>query len=157
MEEKLCTGPCALSKSLDQFNKRGSGLQPWCKSCNAARSRTYYADNREKHRKVIRAQTLRYIKRNQEWIVSYLRAHPCVDCGEADIIVLEFDHQRDKLANVSSLICEPASPKRLKAEVEKCEVVCANCHRRRTAKSQNHFKHLAGVANVGFASGFYPG
>lgn len=54
----------------------------------------------------------------------------CVDCGEVDPIVLEFDHLRDKEFNLAHYA--KASWERLHAEIAKCEVVCANCHRRRT-------------------------
>jgi hypothetical protein len=57
-----------------------------------------------------------------------------VECGESDIVVLEFDHQRDKTLNVSALSREGYSLDRLKQEIAKCEAVCANCQRRRTAK-----------------------
>ena len=70
----------------------------------------------------------------QELLIEYLSSHPCADCGETDIIVLEFDHLRDKEADVSVLAREGYSLEKVKREIDKCEVVCANCHRRRTAK-----------------------
>jgi hypothetical protein len=57
----------------------------------------------------------------------------CVDCGERDIVVLEFDHLRDKRTNVTMLAWSEASLDRLRAEIDCCEVRCCNCHRRRTA------------------------
>jgi hypothetical protein len=52
---------------------------------------------------------------------------------ETDPLVLDFDHLGDKRFNISQ-----ALPDRnwaaILAEIEKCEVVCANCHRRRTAR-----------------------
>jgi hypothetical protein len=65
-------------------------------------------------------------------IVDYLRAHPCVDCGEADVMVLDFDHLGDKLFSISRGI-RGRSLQALLYEMAKCEVVCANCPRRRTA------------------------
>lgn len=61
--------------------------------------------------------------------------HPCMDCGEADPIVLEFDHKADsiKVESVTQMVMNNASWERITAEIEKCEVRCANCHRRRTA------------------------
>ncbi len=65
--------------------------------------------------------------------MKYFSTHPCCDCGETDPLVLEFDHLRDKRFNIGS-----ALPYRnwesILAEIEKCEVVCANCHRRRTGR-----------------------
>jgi hypothetical protein len=71
----------------------------------------------------------------RQYVTDYLLAHPCVDCGEKDIIVLEFDHVRgDKKYNVSNLIMQSYGLNTLITEIEKCEVRCANCHRRITHK-----------------------
>ena len=63
--------------------------------------------------------------------------NPCIDCGESDPTVLEFDHLGDKLKELSVLAASGASVKALRAEIAKCEVVCCNCHRRRTAHRGN--------------------
>lgn len=77
-----------------------------------------------------------------EYIREYLLNNPCVDCGEKDIVVLEFDHQDRtlKTAHVSSLVRARSSLELVKSEIEKCQVRCANCHRRITAKQFNWAK-----------------
>jgi hypothetical protein len=65
-------------------------------------------------------------------LIGYFRAHPCVDCGERDPIVLEFDHLRDKAFTIGQALAK-RSWQSILDEIKKCEVVCANCHRRRTA------------------------
>jgi hypothetical protein len=87
-----------------------------------------------------RARKQRRTAENQAWIIVYLQAHPCVDCGESDPIVLEFDHLRDKERNVSALVLGGWEWARVLEEIEKCEVVCANCHRRRTARRTNSYR-----------------
>ena len=68
--------------------------------------------------------------------------HPCVDCGEADPVVLTFDHVRgEKVANVADLIWSKHSLAAVQAEVAKCDVRCANCHTRRTAAVAGWWKH----------------
>src|SRR5213592_3239392 len=63
------------------------------------------------------------------YLVAYLSKHPCVDCGEDDPIVLEFDHLRDKKFAISAgLQSRPWQD--VLDEIAKCDVVCANCHRR---------------------------
>lgn len=90
----------------------------------------------------IRAYQLNREKELKNYIILYLFAHPCLDCGEKDIIVLEFDHVRGiKKANVSELLRRGYSLRTLKNEIEKCEIVCANDHARRTAKRANTFKN----------------
>lgn len=64
----------------------------------------------------------------------YLLEHPCVDCGESDIRVLEFDHEdpAQKVNEVTRLVNLALPWWRVEAEIDKCAVRCANCHRRRT-------------------------
>jgi hypothetical protein len=68
-----------------------------------------------------------------QYLVDFLREHPCVDCEEDDPIVLEFDHLRDKKFSISEGL-QSRRWQDVLDEIAKCEVVCANCHRRRTAK-----------------------
>lgn len=56
----------------------------------------------------------------------------CVDCGEKNHIVLDFDHLQNKKYNISRMIHDGFSWEAIKKEIAKCEVVCANCHRIRT-------------------------
>ena len=66
-------------------------------------------------------------------VLEYLKRHPCVDCGESDPVVLEFDHVRgEKKAGISKMLTNKVPLKTLLAEIAKCEVRCANCHRRKT-------------------------
>lgn len=72
-------------------------------------------------------------ERNRAFL-SELRQQPCADCGLADPVVMEFDHvpeRGEKALNVSNLVGAPKA--KLLREIAKCDVVCANCHRRRTA------------------------
>lgn len=70
---------------------------------------------------------------SMRFVFEYLATHPCVDCGESDVVVLEFDHLRDKVKDISRMCSDAWSVDAIKAEIDKCDVVCANCHRRRTA------------------------
>lgn len=131
--KRCCT--CKQTKPLTDFNRMTrakDGRQPSCRGCNAA----YHYTNWDRHMAQIRARAKRRKAAGRTFILEYLRAHPCVDCGEEDIVVLEFDHLRDKRANVSSLM-NTSEIWRIKDEITKCEVVCANCHRRRTARRAN--------------------
>ena len=66
--------------------------------------------------------------------VDQVKRRPCADCGgHFPPFIMDFDHVRgDKMAEISKLRGARASRARLEAELAKCEVVCANCHRRRT-------------------------
>jgi len=78
------------------------------------------------------------IKQIRVWMAEYLRRHPCVDCGLSDIRTLEFDHRDtgQKSAAVAELARNGYSLRRVQAEIELCDVRCANCHRVRTHKQR---------------------
>ena len=58
--------------------------------------------------------------------------------------MLDFDHLRDKVADVSAMLNRRWPV--ILAEIEKCDVVCANCHRRRTAKRLGSFRFRSAPA-----------
>ncbi|HYK97521.1 MAG TPA: hypothetical protein VEU77_03920 [Candidatus Acidoferrales bacterium] len=106
-----------------------TGLQGYCRECQ----RAWYLEHRAQHLTNVRANTERYRERNAAVVLEYLAAHPCVDCGESDPFVLEFDHVRDKTSTVSRLRWGSAPLEKILREIERCEVRCVNCHMRRTA------------------------
>lgn len=61
----------------------------------------------------IRQRSERVVAKNKRRMIEYLRQHPCVDCGERDIIVLEFAHLRDKTAAVIALMVQKHEWKRV--------------------------------------------
>ena len=63
-------------------------------------------------------------------LISSLKARPCLDCRSSlHYCQMDFDHVRGlKLGEVSQMKTEA----KILAEAEKCEVICANCHRART-------------------------
>lgn len=134
---------CGEFKSANDFNRRAVGsryLHSWCKVCFAA----YKA---ERHVRLHDREMVR-IRRNRElglsWrraqIREYLLAHPCVDCGETDPDVLEFDHLRDKTMDVSRMVAIGWKWAKIFAEIQKCEVRCANDHRRATKRRHKERK-----------------
>lgn len=144
MDTKTCC-QCGEDLPRSEFNKRKrskDGLQPQCRNCQ----RKYYRENRDHIRKLIRDVKEKLKEEQAQLIVSYLHEHPCVDCGETDIVVLEFDHCRgEKRMNVTTMIGAYATSTVMK-EIEKCDVVCSNCHTRRTAKRAGWPRFLAAVA-----------
>jgi hypothetical protein len=91
--------------------------------------KSYYERNKEGY--TVRKKAA--LARNKALTDSIKSTTPCTDCGISyPPFVMDFDHIRDKDRDVSLLVQAPASLKRLQAEIDKCEVVCANCHRMRT-------------------------
>ena len=122
---------CRESKPLAEFNKRQAskdGLQSVCRDCNKARSRQYYTDNKEKHLAVVRVKQITRLQGLQQKLGEYLLEHPCVDCGNSDVRVLDFDHLGDKFMDVTMMVKDGFSWPKILIEIAKCEVRCRNCH-----------------------------
>lgn len=103
-----------------------------------AYGKTHYARNRDYYlRKAARRRTQEDAS-ELAFVLAYLKQHPCVDCGERDITVLQFDHvdPATKDDDVSALIRRRVGRDRILREIQKCEVRCGNCHRRRTFRQR---------------------
>lgn len=98
--------------------------------------------NREEYVQNARRRSDAELDRRYALLAEYLHQHPCVDCGETDPVVLEFDHLGNKSFNVAYGM-RARSWEAVLAEIEKCEVVCANCHKRRTAARLKNSRRLA--------------
>jgi hypothetical protein len=129
---------CKTQKPKTDFNKNASrhdGLQRECRACQQERGREYYHRSQKRREDTRKAHSKRR-KRNARFVLEYLSSHPCIDCGEPDPVVLDFDHVRGKKKNsVSNLVRGGYSIASIQSEIEKCEVRCANCHRRKTRVS----------------------
>jgi len=140
---KICT-KCGLYKSTDfdfQIGKNNAdGYKTWCKECANSWTREWYQKNKTKQLENCKRNKQKYIQRNRELIWKYLETHHCIDCGESDPIVLDFDHVRGKkLQGISIMVLHGNSIKRIFDEIDKCEVRCSNCHRRKTHKQFNFY------------------
>lgn len=134
--EKVCT-KCKCQKSLDLFSARKKskdGHASWCRECFKASWEKRYYDNHKHYRDSHNRSRNKIRLQNSRRVFEYLSCNPCITCGESDPIVLEFDHRNkdEKLENISNLILN-SSWNQIESEIEKCDVMCANCHRRKTA------------------------
>lgn len=83
---------------------------------------------------------------NKHRLYDYLSSHSCVDCGNTDVRVLEFDHVRgSKEANITRLLGSAAPWEIIEAEIAKCEVRCTNCHRIKTSGRGGFWRNLLGI------------
>jgi len=83
------------------------------------KNKQYYADKKKEQ-----------LKTAKRFVEDYKRNHPCEHCGESDIRCLQFHHKDP--TQKDNTICNAArlgwSNKRIKKEIDKCIVLCANCH-----------------------------
>jgi hypothetical protein len=132
---KICSS-CKQVKNKSEFHSnrvKKDGLSSQCRSCKASSQRRWYVGHTKEQMERIQNRKTEYRNLNRQKIKDYLSVHPCVDCGEKDIIVLEFDHLKDKKFEICDMSYSYSWDSILK-EIEKCEVRCANCHRRITHK-----------------------
>lgn len=141
--KRCCT--CHEVRPLTDYNVRASaadGRQARCRSC----SRAWYLANREQHLANTRRRTVATRIEYKRRIGDHLIAHPCVDCGETDLRVLDFDHDvgSDKKADIAALVAGCGRWSDIVTEIAKCTVRCANCHRRVTSeRAQDWRQRLA--------------
>jgi hypothetical protein len=112
------------------FNRYRGGRQWWCRDC----FREYFRDRGQLHLDQVKQARRDRVRAARETVDAHLATNPCVDCGNADPRVLEFDHVGPKRGNVNTLAWGGLSTSALLREIAECEVVCVNCHRRRTAR-----------------------
>tara|TARA_R110001583_G_scaffold71475_1_gene201301 strand:- start:2776 stop:3186 length:411 start_codon:yes stop_codon:yes gene_type:complete len=93
-------------------------------------AKRHYLLNKDKYLRKAYLHNKKTRCRNKIFIDNIKESSPCVDCGESNPIVLEFDHVRGvKKENVSDMVRQSYCLKTIQEEIDKCEVRCANCHR----------------------------
>lgn len=137
------TFKCCRCKQYLERSKFG-GIKKrtdYCRPCSRVMNKKY----RDAHLDLCRERNQRAAAKryriNRENLIAYLLEHSCVDCGENDIVVLEFDHRdpSTKRAKIGDIL---GSWKwdTIMTEIDKCDVRCANCHRRRTSAQFGWYK-----------------
>ena len=100
------------------------------------KERAFQARHYQEHKDLYKARAAESSKKlrkeRQEYVRTVKNETPCADCQVSyPYWVMDFDHLHDKEHKIS-LMVSGYSMKKLKAEIDKCEIVCANCHRDRT-------------------------
>lgn len=151
METKQCSR-CDVRKVIGEFRVRPSGgLHSRCRACVARYQHDWYVANREAVIARARARGEAAVAANRVRVYTYLSKHPCVDCGESDPAVLEFDHVGTKRGDISLMTRAGYAWTTIQEEIARCLVRCGSCHRRKTAREQGiyEFKRSFGPIRVG--------
>ena len=124
---------CNTNKPKTEFGKnkaKADGLQGECRSCRKIINNAHYANSLTRRETIRRNQKQAYID-SREFITNYKLENPCIVCQEKEPCTLDFHHlsEKDKSFTIASVIGSK-SIKTLKTEIEKCVVLCANCHRK---------------------------
>lgn len=134
---KVCS-KCKQQKPFEEFyfkDKKSGTRQSCCKVCKAEYNKSWYTRNTNKHKKDVSRNVERYyqIKKNLIWD---LKSNPCTDCGVSyPPYVMQFDHVRGvKVTDIAKMMSGRSTytVQDILEELDKCELVCANCHAIRT-------------------------
>lgn len=147
---KVCT-VCATAKPESDFfyrNRKTEKLHSQCKDCYVINRRKKWREHYHKYGSNYRERAVersRKIKNDlRTHMLTYLNDKACVRCGVNDIRVLEFDHidPKTKAFSIARAIASTFSWERILAEISKCQILCANCHKIKTATENNWYKTI---------------
>lgn len=130
MEQKVCV-KCKVPKDLGDFNKKKNakdGYNAYCKICN----KEYLKEHYEKNKQYYIDKARNYCQKTRDWANGIKEISGCVRCGESDIACLDFHHTGDEKKDftISKVIGLGYSIDSIKKEIDKCIILCANCHRK---------------------------
>lgn len=124
---------CKEEKELSCFNKRSSSKdkhQARCRKCENSISKNHYSTNKKYYALKRDRNRNKYRDVNKK----LKETTPCTDCGKYyPYFVMDWDHREgeNKTSGVSKLLQQGTINKML-SEIQKCDLVCSNCHRIRT-------------------------
>jgi hypothetical protein len=122
---KICNH-CNLPKVEEEFNWRYKTLgirHPTCRECMSLHQKKYFSgDAHERHLKNVKERKHIVREMAKEYIYEYLSTHPC------------------KVISIAAMGGAGYSLESIQREIEKCKVLCANCHRRLTMKERGWFR-----------------
>lgn len=148
-------GKCKKNLPFAEFYIRKTGERAGkyyekCKKCFLLRGRDYYHKNQSRQLELAKLRKQKYIKARMEFLAE-LKNKGCIDCGKIyPPYVMDFDHRDGtiKISSISNLaIHKTSNLEKIKAEIAKCDLVCANCHRIRTY-DRLHKQTVAAVAKM---------
>lgn len=109
---------------------------------NSEYSKKWYAKNKKKKKEQAKRSRKRVVKRNRKYVESYKLKHPC-PCGETTTCCLSFHHRNgDKEGNISDMVNRGYGLQRLQNEIDKCDVLCLNCHAKLHMGEKRRMKNL---------------
>jgi hypothetical protein len=90
--------------------------------------RNWYSNNRESEKKHVKRRK----KEIKKWFNNYRSKLSCKRCKENHPATLDFHHKNrnNKAREVTKIVHEGYGKARIKNEISKCIVLCANCHRK---------------------------
>lgn len=134
----FCRGNLELVHENFAWRNKARGLfQSQCRSCQKSWRKDHYQKNRQAY--IDKASVWR--DEQKKTFYDWLKTQVCVDCGQDDFRLLQCDHLLDKSFNVGEKI-GVLKFETLMLEVNKCDIVCSNCHIIRTSERGNYYARI---------------
>lgn len=94
-------------------------------------NKKYYQRTKHLHNEARYARRDKIRQESREWVREYKSTLKCVRCGFDHPAALDFHHidSTTKSRDISGMITSGYTIEQIKQEINKCEVLCANCHR----------------------------
>ena len=132
---RICT-VCKKEKEDVYFAKKRGKRSSECKECHSIWFQEHYKNNKKYY-----VDKSKRRKKELSLFIESLKSKPCMDCGKKyPPYVMDFDHREGekKRGCISKLsLASSLSKKNLMEEINKCDLVCSNCHRIRTHERLN--------------------
>jgi hypothetical protein len=128
--KKICCS-CKIEKDLKEFsfkNKKKEVYSRECKVCHNIYNKKWYKKHTQERIDYARERTVELSQK----LKKYKRDLKCKNCNESHISTLDFHHRdsKEKDFSISEMIRKGYSWERILKEIEKCDVLCSNCHRK---------------------------
>lgn len=119
--------PCRGKYATENFDR----LQQWRKEYNA---KTKTSRQKRSKQRIVAARAY----------VNQYKSVPCIDCSRTyPPVAMDLDHVRGaKVSTIARMVSAGYKLDLIKEELAKCEVVCSNCHRVRTATRMENLGHI---------------
>ena len=131
MAEKVCC-KCKVPKVIGHFAFRcemTGKRRSECKDCHNGDKRVkFHKVPKSKQKKINRKNKNKY----RDWYRELKKSLICIKCLESNAVCLDFHHKdpTTKINNVADLVRKRSPKDLILKEISKCEVLCANCHRK---------------------------
>lgn len=147
---KVCTVCGKFKPETDYYfkNKYANKLHSQCKVCYSEKRKLFWEDHYGKYGNGYRKRAMERNKKlktqTKKLLLSHLANKSCEDCGNDDIRVLEFHHldPSSKAFSIAKGMANTYSWVKILREIDKCQILCANCHKIKTAEEQGWYKAL---------------
>ena len=135
----MSQGGEVVTRRLHRAETEGANPSPATTSKQADYQRAHYLKNKAQYVERSRLNKIKMKALQRAFIAEYKQKNPCVDCGEDDPVVLDLDHRDRSTKRFNIADCTSKASygmESLIAEIAKCDVRCANCHRRKTSRER---------------------